>query len=228
MRVELAETADRADVEALLWGTAMAVLLQQRGVLPLHVAAVTMRGQAIGFAGPPGIGKSSLACALADRGHRLVTDDLGALTYAANGRPALHPGPASVRIWGSTARQLGWPTDESHRVKDGIDKFAYDLQGRSVDRPRTLSAVYALAEEPVRDAWIRLMNGFEKFEVLHEGATYNREYLDTPELREWHFREVCRLAAQVPLFLIARPPGDWDVDDVASRVEQHRATVGEV
>ena len=227
IRVEPADTADPADVEAALWGTAMAVLLQQRGVLPLHVAAVTVRGQGIGFVGPPGIGKSSLACALAEHGHRLVTDDLGALTYDATGRPALHPGPPSVRIWGSTARRLDWPTDESHRLKAGIDKFAYDLQGRSVEGPRTLAAMYALTEAPVRDAMIRPMSGFEKFEVLHAGATYNREYLDTPELREWHFREVCRLAAQVPLFLIARPSGDWDLDDVASRVEQHWATIGE-
>ena len=121
----------RREVLASLDGRVTAALLQQRRTLPLHLAAVVLNGRAIGFAGPAGAGKSSLACALADRGHSLLTDDLGAVAYD-GGRPALHPGPAVMRIWGSSARQLGWPADDHHRVKAGVDKFAYELPDRFV------------------------------------------------------------------------------------------------
>jgi hypothetical protein len=215
--------ADPADVEGALWGTAMAVLLQQRRVLPMHIAAVAVDGQAVGFVGPVAAGKSSLAGAFVGRGHRLVTDDLAALTYDEAGRPALQPGPPILRIWGSSARQLGWSTDEAHRLKAGVDKFRYEMTDRLVEGPRRLAAVYVLAEQPVAETVIRPVTGFEKFEVFHTGATYNAEFLDTPDLRTWHFGEVSRLAQQVPTFLVARPAGDLDLDDLANQVEQHFA-----
>lgn len=215
--------ADPADVQGAVWGTPMAVLLQQRHVLPLHIAAASVSAQAVGFVGPVAAGKSSLVAALVDRGHRLVTDDLAAVTYDAKGRPALQPGPPVLAIWGSSARQLGWPTDEAHRLKAGVDKFRYDMAGRLVEGPRRLAAVYVLTEQPVAETVIRPVTGFEKFEVFHSGATYNAEFLDTPDLRTWHFHEVCRLAQQVPTFVVARPAGDLDLRDLANRVEHHLA-----
>ena len=51
------------------------MLLWQRGGLLLHASGVELGGKAIAIAGPSGIGKSTLARALLERGGRLIGDD---------------------------------------------------------------------------------------------------------------------------------------------------------
>ena len=217
--------ADPVEVEASLAGRVSAALLQQRRTLPLHLAAAVVGGRALGFVGPPGSGKSSLACALADRGHTLLTDDLGAVTGLAGGSPELHPGPPVVRIWGRSARQLGWPTDDGHRIKEGVDKFAYERPDRFADRSRRLDAVYVLVKDAGADVQFVPVTGFAKFETYFSGATYNREFLDDASARAWHFAAVCRLADQVPTFILRDPAGGAALGNLAIEVERHAASL---
>ncbi len=225
VHVARAEGADEAEVQASLEGRVTAALLQQRGNLPLHLAAVVLSGRAVGFAGPPAVGKSSLAGALAERGHAMLTDDLAALAWdASTSVPVLHPGPARVRIWGSSARQLGWPTPDELRVTRGSDKFAYELPDRFTHASHPLGTVYVLVEHPGDDVPIEPIEGFAKFEAYFAGATYNREFLDTPQARAWHFAEVCRLAGQVPTFALGVPAGDLPLARLAAAVEEHAAS----
>jgi hypothetical protein len=213
--------AEPVDVQASLDGRVTAALLQQRRTLPLHLAAVVLDGRAVGFAGPPGAGKSSLAAALADRGHPLLTDDLGAVTYDEDGRPALHPGPPMVRIWGSSARALGWPTDDRHRIKAGADKYVYEPPGGFAHRPMRLAAVYVLLAQPGDLVPIEPVEGFQKFETYLTRATYNREFLDNPASRAWHFAEVCRIADQVRTFTLRVAAEGVSLTELATEVERH-------
>src|ERR1700678_799599 len=69
------------DVRAYLLGTIFAVLCQQRGLLPLHASAVSSnpvngRQGAVAFLARSGQGKSSLAAHLAQRGFRVLADDV--------------------------------------------------------------------------------------------------------------------------------------------------------
>ena len=217
--------ADPVEVEASLAGRVSAALLQQRRTLPLHLAAVAVAGRALGFVGPPGSGKSSLACAMADRGHALVTDDLGAVTDIAGGSPVLHPGPPVMRIWGPSARQLGWPTDDGHRITAGVDKYAYEQPDRFADRPQPLGVVYVLFEDARADLQIVPVTGFAKFEAYFSGATYNREFLDDAPARAWHFAAVCRIADQVPTFMLRVPASGAALSKLAIHVERHAASL---
>lgn len=222
--ISRADGADEGEVQASLDGRVTAAQLHQRGTVPLHLAAVVLGGHAVGFAGPPAAGKSSLACALADRGHSLLTDDLAALRWDANGRPLLLPGPARMRIWGSSARALGWPTDDGSRVAAGADKYAYPLPERFARGPQRLGMVFVLVQHSGDDVRIDRLEGFSKFEAYFSGATYNRELLDIPQARAWHFAEVCQLADQVPTFMLGVPAGELPLDRLATAVEQHAAS----
>jgi hypothetical protein len=58
-------------------GSAMAILLQQRGLLVLHASCVAIDDQAIAFLGVSGAGKSTMASAFHYmHGYPLITDDL--------------------------------------------------------------------------------------------------------------------------------------------------------
>ena len=70
-----AEVAD-ATIGLYLLGPVLGILLQQRGLLVLHGSAVSFNGGVAAFLGNSGWGKSTMAGALAKRGHPVVTDDI--------------------------------------------------------------------------------------------------------------------------------------------------------
>lgn len=69
--------ADPDDVSALLVATALPMLLWMRGGIMLHAAGVVLPGSdgTLALAGPSGIGKSTLARRLVERGAGFVGDD---------------------------------------------------------------------------------------------------------------------------------------------------------
>lgn len=82
--------ADEKKVRLFILGTCMAVIMMQRGILPLHGSAVVIDGWAYAFVGHSGAGKSTLSAALASRGYPLLTDDVVALTWDAGEEPSYH------------------------------------------------------------------------------------------------------------------------------------------
>ena len=78
--------ADEKKVRLFILGTCMAVIMMQRGILPLHGSAVVIDGWAYAFVGHSGAGKSTLSAALASRGYPLLTDDVVALDLGCRGK----------------------------------------------------------------------------------------------------------------------------------------------
>ncbi|MFM5949976.1 MAG: hypothetical protein ACKOPM_12255 [Novosphingobium sp.] len=75
---------------AFLVASGLPMLLWQRGGMLLHASGIELGGKAIAIAGPSGVGKSTLAGALLERGGRLIGDDTLWLADPAN--PALAAG----------------------------------------------------------------------------------------------------------------------------------------
>jgi hypothetical protein len=67
------------------------------GLEVLHAAAVTIGNEAVGLAGPSGVGKTSLALALCRNGARFLTDDVLALERV-NEQLIAHPGTPVVAV----------------------------------------------------------------------------------------------------------------------------------
>ncbi|HYI38592.1 MAG TPA: hypothetical protein VEX39_18435 [Thermoleophilaceae bacterium] len=67
------------------------------GVEVLHASAVAVDGTALAIAGPARAGKSTLACALTERGADFLADDAVGLTRGGAGI-TVHPGPALARV----------------------------------------------------------------------------------------------------------------------------------
>jgi hypothetical protein len=85
--------------EHRLLATALPLMLAERGDLVLHASGVAASdGRGVLFCGPPGRGKSTIAAALAERGHRVIGEDGVALTFGSEDPPVAWPGPAGVRL----------------------------------------------------------------------------------------------------------------------------------
>jgi hypothetical protein len=76
--VEPVQDTAESELRAFILSTVLGVLCHQRGLLPIHASAVRIDGRAVLFAGISGIGKSTLAAALGQRGHILLADDVSA------------------------------------------------------------------------------------------------------------------------------------------------------
>src|SRR6202011_5530874 len=61
------------DIRLFLLGPVLGLLCHQRGLLPLHASAIVADGRAVAFAGPSGIGKSTLAACFQDRGYEVLS-----------------------------------------------------------------------------------------------------------------------------------------------------------
>ncbi len=83
--------------ERLLLGQVLPLAATLAGVELLHASGVALDGLAVGIAGPSGVGKSTLACAMADRGGTFLADDALGLTRE-GGAVMAHPGPALARL----------------------------------------------------------------------------------------------------------------------------------
>ena len=91
-----------ADVRSHLLGVALGVTWHQRGRLPLHASAVEVDGRAVVFAGPAGVGKSTLAALLADRGYPVVTDDACVVDFDTDGSPHTWTGVPQLKLASSS------------------------------------------------------------------------------------------------------------------------------
>jgi hypothetical protein len=133
---------DAPDIRLFLLATPFGLLCHQRGLVPLHAAAVEVDGQALLLAGVTGVGKSTLAAAFWRRGHKLLSDDVAPIALDGDGAWVL-PGARLIRLWEDSAEQAGWDKAEIERCRPGIAKFSHPAGALYADRPlRPLALIH--------------------------------------------------------------------------------------
>jgi len=142
------EGATIEDTATYVLGTTLGFVLQLRGVTCLHASAVALGGRAVAFAGAAGFGKSSIAAAMARRGHAVLADDLVALVDHGE-RFSVRPGYPRVRLWPHSVGGLFGSEDALPRITPNWDKRFLPLDGapyRFHGQDLPLAAVYLLAD----------------------------------------------------------------------------------
>ena len=121
-RVEVApaDGADPTTLGLLLSGPILAVLLRQRGLLPFDGAALGWNGGAFLIVGPSGVGKSSLAAALALKGWPVLADGVLGVSPSAG---ELMRGAPRLRLWRSAAQALGVDLTGCAPLRPGEARF---------------------------------------------------------------------------------------------------------
>jgi len=190
------------DVATYLLGPVLAFAMRRRGVTCLHASAVALGERAIALVGPAGAGKSTLAAALARRGHAGLSDDVLALGRA-GGDVIVHPGPTRIRLWPESVTALyGWP-DALPRLTPTWDKRFLDLaegDGPGL-RPRPLAAIYLLTDgEPVPR--MERVSFAEGLMALVANTSVN--YLLDERTRAQEFAMLAEVVSAVPIQRLVR------------------------
>ena len=95
----------REAFHAYLLGQVISFALLRQGNEPLHSTAMLINGEAVGFVGDCGYGKSSLGAAFLQAGYPLLTDDLLVVKEEGHGFFA-YPGPPRIKLFPGIAKSL--------------------------------------------------------------------------------------------------------------------------
>ena len=216
-------------VEVRLLGPVLAFWLERSGVAALHAAAVTVGGGAVALLATNRGGKSSLAAALVDAGHPLLTDDVLAVEPAPQDGFRARPAYPQMRFWPEdAAHRLGAETAAGlPRAHPGFEKLRVPVA--CFDRePRPLARIYLpvlrppgepgpVAIEPLspREALVALLGG-SFLPRLAEAMGWSERRLDL----------LGRLASAVPVRRVVVPHGLEHLPAAASRLAEDAAPEG--
>ncbi len=175
VRYETERGAQESDVRAALLGDVWAVLGWQRGLLPLHASSVTRGRDLHAFTGGPGMGKSTLAAALARHGYPLFTDDVVLLdpaSFDAGSGPLGH-GHGALRLYRRSMALTGSRADRPLRDEPGFPKW-YAVPARSAPRRAArLRTVHSLSYR--NDCRVERWAGGEALLVLNRAVHAPRQ-----------------------------------------------------
>ena len=111
------------DVRVFLLGSVLAGLLQQRGILTLHASAIQTSRGAVLFVGKSGSGKSTLLAAFAQRGYKMLADDVSGVIVDEQGKPVALPAFPRTRLWADAVAMLGQTTEGLSPVRASLQKY---------------------------------------------------------------------------------------------------------
>jgi hypothetical protein len=191
-------------------GTALPLLLAERGDLVVHAAAIETDAGAILFVGPAGRGKSTLALTAPALGLRVLAED----GVDVDGDGVVWPGPRGVRI-----------------RRDIVDAFAIETRRRPGATPRRKATYFIpdalYADEPVGVAAVVLLAERSRDELLAEPlepavavpALVPSLIFGGSDRLAQAFGLVCGLVERVPVFRAAMP------DDLSAAPDALRAVL---
>ena len=217
-----APDASPRNVRLYLLGSAMGLLLHQRGLLPLHANAVEVGTKAVAFMGPSGSGKSTLAAWFHDRGHRVLADDVCVVRFAEDDSPFVCPGLPRLRLWKEALEASGRDSGQyprSYAGDDDWEKFDVPLDRVGEASGATpLAAIYLLCEGD--ESRVEPLGGIEAAEALFAN-TYRGRFVTEAGDPKLHWEACMRLVRSTPIFRADRRWGLDRLGEEAARLLDH-------
>ncbi|MEM8840274.1 MAG: hypothetical protein AAGD47_00715 [Pseudomonadota bacterium] len=191
-------------VALYLMGSALGMILHQRGLFALHAATVALGDTAIAFVGDQGAGKSTLAMEMALAGHRVLGDDVVVVSHGA-GRLMAEPGVTQFKLWYESIDALDLTPGPG--VANRIAKFYVDNPSMEPVGPHPLGAIVELARGPAESEITAARIG--RFDALDLVArhTYRPAYIDLLDRRAAHFTQSAALVSDLAIWRLTRPEG---------------------
>lgn len=209
-------------VRAYLVAAGFAVLLHQRGCLPLHGSSVVTPAGAVVFAGPSGVGKSTLASAFSRRGYPVLADDVTVVGFPDGVRPHAFPAYPSIRLCDDVLEGTGLPSESQRVPAAGEPKTGVPLLHGFAADPGPLHSVYLLEASATSGAAISPVSGLDKVRALAANTFRSRCVLGMG--RELgHFQVAARVSAGVRVCRLTRGPDLRHLDELVRSVEDDLA-----
>ena len=202
--IEQEADASEAQIRLFLLGTAVSLLLHQRGSLPLHASGICTPKGAVLFTGHSGYGKSTLLATFLARGYPMLTDDLAAIVLDDAERPYVHTSYPHLKLWADSAEILNQPTAGLARTRPDLEKYLVPAKETLPEAPVPLHTVYVLT--PSNEPTLRLepLHDARKFNIFLD-HTWQKLALKRMNRHAAHFRQAVAIANQIQIRRVFRP-----------------------
>jgi hypothetical protein len=206
--------------QRLLIGQVLPLVAALRGLEVLHASAVSYGGLAFAFTGPSGAGKSTVAAQLALRGHRLLTDDVLAISLTASGFPQAHRGSTALSVRGEDADLAARLVQSGIATPIGSDGKEHVLLA-AADRRMPLGAVYRLDQDGDGKEPIGVPTDPSLADLM--SCSYIK-YIRTPARRVTQFEVMAAIAQHCPVVPLNSGSGLTSAQ-LAVELESHMAAI---
>ncbi len=180
------------DASISILGIPLGYLLQNNNFQVLHGSSVAQNGSAICFIGRSGLGKSSLAISLLDKGLRLVTEDLCLIKNS-----SIYNFSDWVKSDENNLIDTLKPIERINLEKDSRQRSLYKLKKMHINNKETkLKAIYFLDSNKKRN--IKRLSASDSFKYLFTYA-YRKSDADPLSLEK-----LTKISEQAECFIYSR------------------------
>lgn len=206
-----------------LLGSVLGACLQQRGRLTVHASAIETDAGAALFAGPRGVGKSTLLAAFLDRGYRMLADDVSAVAPGADGRPEVFAAFPHIRLWAETMERMRWKRKPRalEEARGARRKWCVPVEGFR-DAPLVVRNVFVLSAGGGESVAIEPAPVSAAFASLVQ-QTYRPRLVRELRLGRRHFRMVESVVRHARIVSVTRPRHGFQLDALAERIGEYLA-----
>lgn len=212
-------TDDRKAITTFLLGTTLTALLHQQGVLPLHASVVQIGDACVAFSGKSGMGKSTLAAHFAQKGYKVLSDDVCAIRLSQDGIPYVYPAFPQFKLWKDALSELNLVGSELIKVRDELQKFRYPSQSEFLTQPLRLTHLYLLHASTDQQIHILPQQGMLKFQCLI-AATHKPQVMIGNGKRNWHFQMCQKIANTILINDLKHSYAFSQIDELITRIQQ--------
>lgn len=198
-------TENEIDLIALFTlSEALGLILFQKNYFLLHGSAVQIGGKGIVFLGEPGAGKSTTVAAFAQKGVRVISDDMVCIHINELGNPVLIPSFSQIKIWENSVDGLQLQKANLSPVREGTTKFSWHDSMVFEENPVALNRIFVLTAP---NDLVRLTAPIPQSQVPIELISYfplPDALLNGVALKDY-FEKSVAIAHRVPVLKMNRP-----------------------
>ncbi len=193
---------------------------------PIHASAVlTEKGLNL-FCAKSGVGKSTLAVNLYERGFPIFTDDKCVLTWDKTKQHFLaEPSIRVIRLWQNTIDKLSNPETFANGkpVIAKENKFQINIDEIMLNGPQLVQRIFIIIPSPEGSPFkMGFVSGAPKIKLL-KAQIHRPELIIGDKMKQAHHEFFQNIAEHLPTYIIRRPEGtpiNVFVDFVASRLNK--------
>lgn len=222
--VQPAPGADDRSIRLFLLSNAMAAILHQRNIIPLHASAIKYQDGIALICGDSDAGKSTTLSMLQQHGYQIFSDEVCVLQPAAkiaNSVKAYASYPA-LKLWEDSFAMLNLEKGgEEARIRPRILKYNRFYHEAFDTRALPVKVVFVLETNNHAATPQALKLGtIPAFRALEQN-TYKYEQVTAMQKRDVLFGAISRLTASVSIYQISRPKAQNTLTDVAELIKTY-------